>query len=68
VKDKVCVTTGRTDGIGKAAGYGLAVQGARTLIGSLLSSLETTMPVHVSAQISAAGYGYPKIRFSRVCT
>jgi retinol dehydrogenase-12 len=32
VKDKVCVITGGTDGIGKAAAYGLAVQGARLLV------------------------------------
>jgi NAD(P)-dependent dehydrogenase (short-subunit alcohol dehydrogenase family) len=32
VKDKVCVITGGTDGIGKAAAYELAVQGARLLI------------------------------------
>jgi retinol dehydrogenase 12 len=32
MKDKVCVITGGTDGIGKAAAYALAVQGARLLI------------------------------------
>jgi NAD(P)-dependent dehydrogenase (short-subunit alcohol dehydrogenase family) len=32
VKDKVCVITGGTDGIGKEAAYGLAVQGARLLL------------------------------------
>jgi NAD(P)-dependent dehydrogenase (short-subunit alcohol dehydrogenase family) len=32
VKDKVCVITGGTDGIGKAAAYSLAVQGARLLV------------------------------------
>ena len=32
MKDKVCVITGGTDGIGKAAAYGLAVQGARLLV------------------------------------
>jgi NAD(P)-dependent dehydrogenase (short-subunit alcohol dehydrogenase family) len=32
VKDKVCVVTGGTDGIGKAVAHGLAVQGARVLI------------------------------------
>jgi NAD(P)-dependent dehydrogenase (short-subunit alcohol dehydrogenase family) len=32
MKDKVCVITGGTDGIGKAAAYDLAVQGARLLI------------------------------------
>jgi NAD(P)-dependent dehydrogenase (short-subunit alcohol dehydrogenase family) len=32
VKDKLCVITGGTDGIGKAAAYELAVQGARLLI------------------------------------
>jgi retinol dehydrogenase 12 len=32
VKDKVCVISGGTDGIGKAAAYGLAVQGARLLV------------------------------------
>jgi retinol dehydrogenase 12 len=32
VKDKVCVITGGTDGIGKAAAYGLAVQGAKLLV------------------------------------
>jgi NAD(P)-dependent dehydrogenase (short-subunit alcohol dehydrogenase family) len=32
MKDKVCVITGGTDGIGKAAAYELAVQGARLLI------------------------------------
>jgi retinol dehydrogenase-12 len=32
VIDKVCVITGGTDGIGKAAAYELAVQGARLLI------------------------------------
>jgi NAD(P)-dependent dehydrogenase (short-subunit alcohol dehydrogenase family) len=32
VKDTVCVITGGTDGIGKAAAYGLAVQGARLLV------------------------------------
>jgi len=32
VKDRVCVITGGTDGIGKAAAYGLAVQGARLLV------------------------------------
>lgn len=32
MKDKVCVITGGTDGIGKAAAYGLAVQGAKLLV------------------------------------
>jgi NAD(P)-dependent dehydrogenase (short-subunit alcohol dehydrogenase family) len=32
VQDQVCVITGGTDGIGKAAAYGLAVQGARLLV------------------------------------
>ena len=32
MKDKVCVITGGTDGIGKAAAYGLAVQGVRLLV------------------------------------
>jgi retinol dehydrogenase 12 len=32
VKDRVCVITGGTDGIGKAAAYGLAVRGARLLV------------------------------------
>jgi retinol dehydrogenase 12 len=32
VKDKVCVITGGTDGIGKAAAYGLAVRGAKLLV------------------------------------
>jgi NAD(P)-dependent dehydrogenase (short-subunit alcohol dehydrogenase family) len=32
MKDKICVITGGTDGIGKEAAYGLAVQGARLLI------------------------------------
>jgi retinol dehydrogenase 12 len=32
VKDKVCVITGATDGIGKEAAYGLALQGATLLI------------------------------------
>jgi NAD(P)-dependent dehydrogenase (short-subunit alcohol dehydrogenase family) len=32
MKDKVCVITGGTDGIGKAAAHGLAIQGARLLI------------------------------------
>ena len=32
MKDKVCVITGGTDGIGKAAAYGLAIQGARLLL------------------------------------
>src|SRR5262245_1566281 len=32
MKGKVCVVTGGTDGIGKAAAYGLAVQGARLLV------------------------------------
>jgi NAD(P)-dependent dehydrogenase (short-subunit alcohol dehydrogenase family) len=32
VRDKICVITGGTDGIGKAAAYGLAVQGARLLV------------------------------------
>jgi retinol dehydrogenase 12 len=32
LKDKVCVITGGTDGIGKAAAYGLAVQGAKLLV------------------------------------
>jgi NAD(P)-dependent dehydrogenase (short-subunit alcohol dehydrogenase family) len=32
VKDKVCVITGGTDGIGKAAAQGLAAQGARLLV------------------------------------
>jgi len=32
VKGKVCVITGGTDGIGKAAAYGLAVQGAKLLV------------------------------------
>jgi NAD(P)-dependent dehydrogenase (short-subunit alcohol dehydrogenase family) len=32
MKDKICVITGGTDGIGLAAAYGLAVQGARLLI------------------------------------
>jgi NAD(P)-dependent dehydrogenase (short-subunit alcohol dehydrogenase family) len=32
VKDKVCVITGGTDGIGKAAAHDLAVQGARLLV------------------------------------
>jgi retinol dehydrogenase 12 len=32
VKDKVCVITGGTDGIGKAAAHVLAIQGARLLI------------------------------------
>ena len=32
MKDKVCVVTGATDGIGKAAAYELAIQGARLLI------------------------------------
>jgi retinol dehydrogenase-12 len=32
VKDKICVITGGTDGIGKAAAYALAVQGARLLV------------------------------------
>src|SRR5882672_1730927 len=32
MKNKVCVITGGTDGIGKAAAYGLAVQGARLLV------------------------------------
>jgi NAD(P)-dependent dehydrogenase (short-subunit alcohol dehydrogenase family) len=32
LKDKVCIITGGTDGIGKAAAYELAVQGARVLI------------------------------------
>ncbi|HWN40492.1 MAG TPA: SDR family NAD(P)-dependent oxidoreductase, partial [Gammaproteobacteria bacterium] len=29
---KVCVITGGTDGIGKAAAHGLAIQGARLLV------------------------------------
>ena len=32
MKDKVCVITGGTDGIGKAVAYSLAVQGARLLV------------------------------------
>jgi retinol dehydrogenase-12 len=32
VKNKVCVITGATDGIGKEAAYGLALQGAKLLI------------------------------------
>ena len=32
MKNKVCVITGGTDGIGKAAAYGLAMQGARLLV------------------------------------
>jgi NAD(P)-dependent dehydrogenase (short-subunit alcohol dehydrogenase family) len=32
VKDKTCLITGGTDGIGKAAAYGLAIQGARLLV------------------------------------
>jgi NAD(P)-dependent dehydrogenase (short-subunit alcohol dehydrogenase family) len=32
MKGKVCVITGGTDGIGKAAAYGLAMQGARLLV------------------------------------
>ena len=32
MKDKVCVITGATDGIGKEAAYALALQGARLLI------------------------------------
>jgi len=32
MKGKVCVITGGTDGIGKAAAYGLATQGARLLV------------------------------------
>jgi NAD(P)-dependent dehydrogenase (short-subunit alcohol dehydrogenase family) len=32
VKDRVCVITGGTDGIGKAAAHGLAVQGAKLLV------------------------------------
>jgi retinol dehydrogenase 12 len=32
MKGKVCVITGGTDGIGKAAAYGLALQGARLLV------------------------------------
>jgi len=32
MQDRVCVITGGTDGIGKAAAYGLAVQGAKLLI------------------------------------
>ena len=32
MKNKVCVITGGTDGIGKAAAHGLAVQGARLLV------------------------------------
>ena len=32
MKDRVCVITGGTDGIGKAAAYSLAVQGARLLV------------------------------------
>jgi NAD(P)-dependent dehydrogenase (short-subunit alcohol dehydrogenase family) len=32
MKGKVCVITGGTDGIGKAAAYGLALQGARVLV------------------------------------
>src|SRR6186713_478887 len=32
VNAKVCVITGGTDGIGKAAAHGLAIQGARLLV------------------------------------
>jgi len=32
MKDKVCVITGGTDGIGKEAAYGLAVRGAKLLV------------------------------------
>jgi len=32
VNGKVCVITGGTDGIGKAAAHGLAMQGARLLV------------------------------------
>src|ERR1700728_102257 len=32
VKDRVCVITGGTDGIGKAAAFGLAAQGAKLLV------------------------------------
>ena len=32
MKDKVCVITGATDGIGRAAAYALAAQGARLLL------------------------------------
>ena len=32
MKNKVCVITGGTDGIGKAAAYGLALEGARLLV------------------------------------
>jgi NAD(P)-dependent dehydrogenase (short-subunit alcohol dehydrogenase family) len=32
MQDRVCVITGGTDGIGKAAAYGLAIQGARLLV------------------------------------
>jgi NAD(P)-dependent dehydrogenase (short-subunit alcohol dehydrogenase family) len=32
MRDKVCLITGGTDGIGKAAAYGLALQGARLLV------------------------------------
>lgn len=32
MKDRVCLVTGGTDGIGKEAAYGLALQGARVLI------------------------------------
>jgi NAD(P)-dependent dehydrogenase (short-subunit alcohol dehydrogenase family) len=32
VKDKICVITGGTDGIGKEAAYGLAIRGAKVLV------------------------------------
>ena len=32
MKGKVCLITGGTDGIGKAAAYGLAARGARLLV------------------------------------
>jgi NAD(P)-dependent dehydrogenase (short-subunit alcohol dehydrogenase family) len=58
LEDKVCVVTGGTDGIGKAAAYGLALQGATLLV----HGRDRDKGVRAVAELKARS-GNPSIEF-----
>ena len=58
MKDKVCIITGGTDGIGKAAACALAIQGARLL----LHGRDPVKGARVAAELKARS-GNPAIEF-----
>lgn len=58
MKDKVCVITGATDGIGKEAAYSLALQGAKLLI----HGRDPDKGARATAQLQARSHN-PRIEF-----